>query len=220
MGERVLLEKVRPREPTGLFRPRLVDRLVGQASPGLALVIAAPGSGKTTLLAQAAHHGSEPTAWFCAGPEDGPEKALVRHLAQAMVTAGERLERPMDSVDALLEATEAIHHPALLVVDDLHALAGTPAEAGLERFLWLRPRHLRVLLGSRRPPSMNTPRLQASASSCSWTARTCASGPGRSRSCSAGSTAAPVAGGRRRPDPAHRGLGGRRSSCSTSPRPT
>jgi DNA-binding SARP family transcriptional activator len=48
-----------------------------------------------------------------------------------------------------------------LVVDDLHTIAGTTAERALERFLELRPRSLRVILGSRCPPSINTSRLLA-----------------------------------------------------------
>ena len=49
--------------------------------------------------------------------------------------------------------------PVQLIVDDVHELAGSPAEAALERFLEFRPRHLRLLLGSRRPLALNTPRL-------------------------------------------------------------
>jgi DNA-binding SARP family transcriptional activator len=52
------------------------------------------------------------------------------------------------------------------VVDDLHALAGTRAENALERLVALRPRTVRMLLGSRRPPALNTSRLLVSGELC------------------------------------------------------
>ena len=47
-------------------------------------------------------------------------------------------------------------------MDDLHEIAGSRAENALERFVLLRPRGVRILLGSRRPPALNTTRLLVS----------------------------------------------------------
>ena len=49
-----------------------------------------------------------------------------------------------------------------LIIDDLHEITGTPAEQALESFLSLRPRKIRVILGSRRPPRINTSRMLVS----------------------------------------------------------
>ncbi len=49
-----------------------------------------------------------------------------------------------------------------LIIDDLHEITGTPAERALESFLSLRPRKIRMILGSRRPPRINTSRMLVS----------------------------------------------------------
>ena len=50
----------------------------------------------------------------------------------------------------------------LLVVDDLHTLEGTPAEAALERLIDYAPPSLAVVAGTRVPPRFNLPRLRVS----------------------------------------------------------
>ena len=52
------------------------------------------------------------------------------------------------------------------MVDDLHEIAGSRAEQALERFVLLRPRWVRLLLGSRRPPALNITRLLVSGELC------------------------------------------------------
>lgn len=155
--------KTRCPKPVGLARARLEDALIGPDAPGTALVVAPPGAGKTTLLGRVA--ASTPTAaWFTAGVEDHGEAALVRYLARALLGDGTR-RLPRDAgVDGLLAALgeRPTRGSALLVVDDVHEIAGTPAEEALERFLLLRPDSVRVLLGARRPPSFNTARMLAS----------------------------------------------------------
>src|SRR4029453_16285201 len=51
---------------------------------------------------------------------------------------------------------------AQLIIDDLHEITGTRAEQALESFLTLRPRKIRGILGSRRPPRVNTSRMLVS----------------------------------------------------------
>lgn len=161
MGGRVVLEKVRRPEPGGLIRPRLEERVLG-ADAGLALVVAPPGSGKTTLLAQVAALSGPPAGWYCVGPEDGSEAAFVGHLAHALRGVAPEVDLDPESVDDLIIASQSTPEPRVLVVDDVHEISGTPAEVALERFVRLRPRSLRILLGSRRTPAINTSRLLAS----------------------------------------------------------
>jgi len=126
----------------------------------VALVLAPAGSGKTTLLAQVAASPLRPTAWYRARPEDRSEHALVQHVTEALSIVLPVSLAGSTTVDELILATETgVTSPVRLIVDDVHELAGSPAETALERFLEFRPRQLRLLLGSRRPPALNTPRL-------------------------------------------------------------
>jgi DNA-binding SARP family transcriptional activator len=159
----ILLEKVRRPDPHGLVRDRLEQRLGACDAPPIGLVLGPPGSGKTTVLSRVAASAAWPTAWYRASPEDDDESALVRHLAYSLTGAlGDdtiQLAAAPGTVDALLAALDADGRPVRLVVDDLHVIAGTRAEAALERVAMLRPRHIRMSWGSRRPPTINTTRL-------------------------------------------------------------
>ncbi|MDN5771476.1 MAG: winged helix-turn-helix domain-containing protein, partial [Microlunatus sp.] len=64
--------------------------------------------------------------------------------------------------DLLRRLDRADVGPTELVVDDLHELSGTAAEAALETFIRLRPHQITIALGSRRQPGLNTSRLLVS----------------------------------------------------------
>ncbi|HYI54830.1 MAG TPA: AAA family ATPase [Microlunatus sp.] len=167
----IFLEKVRRPMLRGLVRERLDRRLAGLADQGhdcsCLLVLAPPGSGKTTLLAQLVESDGLPAAWYRAGPEDTDEVALTRHLGFAL---GSALAAPgvIEAAgsgrvaDLVRRLDRPDVGPVRLVVDDLHEIAGTSAEAALETFLRLRPRTITVALGSRRQPGLNTSRLLVS----------------------------------------------------------
>ncbi len=157
----ILLEKVRRPDPRGLVRDRLERRLSAAESAPIGLVLGPPGSGKTTVLSRVAAGATEPTAWYRAGSEDDDEAALVRHLAYGLGAAlgSDTVASAADGIDVLLAALESDARPVRLVVDDLHVLAGTGAESALERMATLRPRQLRMVWASRRPPAINTTRL-------------------------------------------------------------
>ena len=163
----LLLEKMRRPDPGGLSRKRLEQRLNGPEAPPVNLVLGPAGSGKTTLLSRVSVAATVPSAWYRAGAEDDTEPALVAHLAHGLASALGDDALPARAADGtvtgLVTAVQqgpdrSVH----LVIDDLHELAGSPAERALERFLTLRPRRVRVLLGSRRPPQINSSRLLVS----------------------------------------------------------
>ena len=167
----IFLEKVRRPMLRGLVRERLDRRLAGLSDQGqdcsCLLVLAPPGSGKTTLLAQLVESDGLPAAWYRAGPEDADEVALTRHLGFAL---GSALADPgiIEAAgsgrvaDLVRRLDRPDVGPVRLVVDDLHEIVGTSAEAALETFLRLRPRTITIALGSRRQPGLNTSRLLVS----------------------------------------------------------
>ena len=168
----IFLEKVRRPALRGLVRERLERRTASLAGVGAdpvsaALVLGPPGSGKTTLLSHIAEATPDAAAWYRVGTEDDDEVALTRHLGH---TLGAALGEPRviqaaagGRIADLLRALDApAIGPAQLIIDDLHEITGTSAERALESFLTLRPRKIRITLGSRRPPRINTSRLLVS----------------------------------------------------------
>jgi DNA-binding SARP family transcriptional activator/energy-coupling factor transporter ATP-binding protein EcfA2 len=168
----IFLEKVRRPDLRGLVRERLERRTAAltDSAPhpvSLGLILGPPGSGKTTLLSHLAAAASDAAAWYRAGTEDDDEIALTRHIGH---TLGAALGAPELIAAAapgrIADLVRALDDPAIgsvqLIIDDLHEITGTPAEQALESFLNLRPRKIRVILGSRRPPRINTSRMLVS----------------------------------------------------------
>ena len=131
------------------------------------MVLGPPGSGKTTLLSHIAEAAADAAAWYRVGTEDDDEIALTRHLGHTLGAALAQtgvIRRPRRAGSPIWCAL--LDDPAIglgqLIIDDLHEITGTPAERALESFLSLRPRKIRVILGSRRPPRINTSRMLVS----------------------------------------------------------
>jgi DNA-binding SARP family transcriptional activator len=157
----ILTEKLRRPEPGGLGRDRLESPLV-EGVPGsrLHVVVGPPGSGKTTLLARVCAAATVPTAWYRLTADDTVEATLLAHLARAL---GDIVGRPLDHrtmSDLLADVERSPDTPALLVLDDVHEIADTLSERSLEQFVALRPQGLRLIVGSRRHPDLNTLRLR------------------------------------------------------------
>lgn len=143
----------------GVRRARLLAALDRVLVTRLGLVVAPPGAGKTTLMAHWAHTVGADVAWLRVEREDEAPGRLVDRLAQAL---GEVLDLPAgtSSLDELAVAIERRTAPLVLVLDDVHTIAGSPAEAAVERLLLLAPVHLHVLMGSRRRPGFNLVRSE------------------------------------------------------------
>ncbi|WP_258724121.1 BTAD domain-containing putative transcriptional regulator [Cellulomonas sp. NS3] len=140
-------------------RARLLAALDRVLVTRLGLVVAPPGAGKTTLMAHWAHTVAADVAWLRVEREDVAPGRLVDRLSQAL---GEVLDLPSgaSSSEELAVAIERRTAPLVLVLDDLHTIAGSPAEAVVERLLLLAPVHLHVLMGSRRRPGINLVRSE------------------------------------------------------------
>ncbi len=159
----VVPAKVRAPRVRWLPRERLDKLLPELWAHRLALVVAPAGSGKTTLLAGWAAMADHPVAWYRAESTDGSEAALVACLEAACAAAVPNLPRGWTSVEDAAAALElAISTNTLLIVDDLHTLTGSPAEAAFERFIDYAPPTLAVLVGSRTVPPFNLSRRRVS----------------------------------------------------------
>src|SRR5664280_2975813 len=159
----VVPAKVRAPRVRWLPRERL-DKLLPQLwAHRLALVVAPAGSGKTTLLAGWAAMADHPVAWYRAESTDGSEASLVACLEAAFASAVADLPRGWTSVEDAAAALEsAPSTKTLLIVDDLHTLTGSPAEAAFERFIDYAPPAVAVLAASRTVPPFNLSRRRVS----------------------------------------------------------
>ena len=159
----VVPAKVRAPRVRWLPRERL-DKLLPQLwTHRLALVVAPAGSGKTTLLAGWAAMADHPVAWYRAESTDGSEAGLVACLEAAFASAVADLPRGWTSVEDAAAALEsAASTKTLLIVDDLHTLTGSPAEAAFERFIDYVPPAVAVLAASRTVPPFNLSRRRVS----------------------------------------------------------
>lgn len=164
MGRSVVLrEKLRVPEAGGLSRARLERPLLSTPSTGLDVVVAPAGSGKSTLLARIAANSSAPVGWYRLTAEDSSEPALCSYLGAAL--SGLAPTEDAASIAQLLSILDQWTAPSgLLILDDVHEIAGTPSERALERFVSLRPPRLQVVCGSRRIPDVNVSRIQVSGS--------------------------------------------------------
>jgi DNA-binding SARP family transcriptional activator len=145
-------------------RERIEKPLYEGPASTINVVVAPAGSGKTTLLSRVAAVATCPVGWYRVTANDSSEQALVAHLLQALhpiagVIGG------TDSMGVLLSTLDRWSGSGgLIIFDDVHEIAGMPSEHTLERFISLRPPRLRLVLGSRREPGINVPRLRVSGS--------------------------------------------------------
>lgn len=158
----ILRAKLRPPASHGLWRERLL-RECWDATASVTIVVGPAGSGKSTLLSQVAASSNRPVGWYRATEDDSTEGALGNYLSAAVRGMGCRLASGLGSVDEILiELDKCDSADGLLIIDDVHEIAGSEAERALARFVAFRPPGLRILLGSRRTPEINLPRLVVS----------------------------------------------------------
>jgi DNA-binding SARP family transcriptional activator len=158
----VLMAKTRAPRPSGLPRERLSALLNRLWDHRVALVVAPAGSGKTTLLAHFASAAGVPVGWYCAESSDRDRSTVLEHLRAALASFVDTRSPWLDVEGAARGLESWDGSRALLVIDDLHAIEDSPAEATVERFLDYLPPGLHVLAASRRPPRFNLSRLRVS----------------------------------------------------------
>lgn len=143
---------------TGLVRPRLIHALRGSTGAKLGLVIGPAGVGKTTLLTHWAAQEEGTAFWYRATPTDAaPGRMLATFKTALAIAVG---DEPAQSLPELAVMAEKLNCPFTFVVDDLHLMAGSCAEAECEQLLSLGSPLVRFFVGSRRPPSFNLARSE------------------------------------------------------------
>lgn len=150
-----------PRMPA-LTRHRVVDALRPVSPCRFVLMTAPAGSGKTTALASLCGESDHRVAWYQAAHSEAEPEALLAHLEHALRGTVEDLPAgPWWDVGVAASALGSVAscEPTLLIVDDLHELAGTDAERCLEELIYHLPPWLAIVAGSRHAPRLNLSQL-------------------------------------------------------------
>lgn len=159
----VLQEKLRVPEVSGLARARLEGPLLSGSQTNVDLVVAPAGCGKTTLLSHVATASDRPVGWYRITSDDSTESRMVAHLAAALSAVSDT-DDAGSMADLLAALDRRTSVCGVLILDDVHEIADTPAERVLEQFISLRPRGLQLICGSRRMPDFNISRIRVSGS--------------------------------------------------------
>ena len=152
---------VSPRDgrQSGFARQR-IDALLDQAwQHTLTLVVAPAGAGKTTALRQFTDR-QEHVVWCEAASLELAPDGCVAHIARLLSgTLGHRVDG--SSTMALVASVDQWPGDRVaLVIDDLHTITSTAAEADLGALLHHRGRKLATLAGTRALPEFDLSRLQ------------------------------------------------------------
>ncbi len=175
-GAQFVRSKVRVPRGASMSRERL-ERLVEETRRHrLTIVVAPAGSGKTTLMSRwagAAEAAGTPVGWYRAESTDSTAPAFLGYIqlavGEALRRTAEREARPQVEARpwrSVEEATEWLdadcREGLLIVIDDLHALAGTEAEATLAQFVELAGPGVCIVVGTRSLPSFDLSRARLS----------------------------------------------------------
>lgn len=172
---RLLDDKIRvPRAGVAILNRGRVNHLIEQAvGHRVTLLTGQAGAGKTVACAgwAASRPAGRRPAWLTVDAEDADPARFSRHLTAALCRAGiisadqarELSElSPADLPLRIAALTRARAEPAVLVLDDVHELAGGPVLGLLEELVRKAPNGLRLLLSGRRAPGMPLARLRVS----------------------------------------------------------
>jgi len=152
-----------------LARHDLIERVLEGLHGRAVALIASAGYGKTTLLAQTVAQLTTPWIWLSCDERLGGSRAFLSHLAAGV---GERFPgvasaldlggRPEEAVAKLAnEILATIGEDFVVVLDDVHALAGRPAARALGLLLSDLPPTAHLAIASRSALTIPTARLRA-----------------------------------------------------------
>jgi len=147
-----------------MVRDRLTSLLAGRFDRPVTALVAGPGFGKTTLLAQAVRQNlAGPVgidAWVSCQPDDEEPAEFASACCRAI-----GLQQPGSAgtgTDVLAVMRWLSPLDVCLIVDDIHQIAGSPAERLLAQIVRGLPSNGHVVLSGRVPPGVPLARLRAS----------------------------------------------------------
>ncbi len=166
-ADRVLQAKIiAPSVPGWVISRQRLDKRIDEGTTGpLTVVTGPPGAGKTMAVASWAATKPGPVAWITLDHYDSRPKVFWSTVVEALRNAGVTLRRVSaaparaagaDHVFLLRLASElaAQDPPVVLVLDDLHLLAGTGLMDGLQYLLRNAKSGLRLVICSRTDPML------------------------------------------------------------------
>ncbi|HEV8221470.1 MAG TPA: BTAD domain-containing putative transcriptional regulator [Streptosporangiaceae bacterium] len=146
-----------------MVRDRLTSLLAGRFDRPVTALVAGPGFGKTTLLAQAVRQNlAGPVgidAWVSCQPDDEEPGEFAAACCRAI-----GLQQPGSAgtgTDVLAVMRWLSPLDVCLIVDDVHQIAGSPAERLLAQIVRGLPSNGHVVLSGRVPPGVPLARLRA-----------------------------------------------------------
>ncbi len=176
----IVRSKIQPPalRPTTLSRQRLLDQLQEASACRVTLLVAEAGYGKTTLLADFAEHSGLRTLWYRLDANDADPITWANYLiaaaqehvpdfgrsTKALLSQVSAASPPHNVIVASLveELRELGDVPTALVLDDFHAVdTSTEARDFVERLVRDGPPWLRLIIATRRRPTLQLGRLDA-----------------------------------------------------------
>ena len=146
-----------------MSRDRLNRTLGAVWDAGFGLVVGPAGSGKTTFLGQFAEAAGVPVAWYRADAADNTAAAFLAGLERSASEAFDLRQGGWVSAEGAAAALESWPgRRGLLVVDDLHVLYGSDAEAAFGRLVDFLPPAVSAVAASRRSPGFDVSRRRVS----------------------------------------------------------
>ncbi len=171
--------RLRPPQPVArqVQRVRLVEPLVASGDARVVVVSAPAGYGKSTVLRQWSERDPRPFLWLRCDLSDADTVLFVRRLAVAvdrrvplgddlMLPLAGRLESAPEVARLLSRVLGAVQEPFVLVLDDVHHLAHTPAEELITDILLSLPPGAQLALSGRSRPEVSLGRLRVEGRVC------------------------------------------------------
>ena len=169
----LLDDKLRVPRPTlaVLRRSRIIELIDAAAAHRVTLVSGPAGAGKTVACASwaATRPAARQPAWLTVDAEDREPARFWQYLLAALVQAGavgaddasQLAGTPPEAYPLrIVTAARSLSEPVVLIIDDVHELAGGGALAGLDLLIRHAPAGLRLILSGRCPPGLALSRLR------------------------------------------------------------